>query len=145
MKVIWTWAREEATGNLCLESKTLVQARATFFSVGWPDGETRSNGATGPSYNQGPKGSREIPSIIPDTPKIHIPPWPWFWYYCRRLDNMTAGQADLLVSSISRYSNRLTSSAVIGISPSFPSSPLSILRAPPTSSPVIPVRQPLAS
>ena len=33
-KAIWGWAREEATGNLCLGSKALVQQRVSRFLSG---------------------------------------------------------------------------------------------------------------
>ena len=38
---------------------------STTSSAGWPAGETKSNGAAGPSCSQGPTGSWEIPSPIP--------------------------------------------------------------------------------
>ena len=46
---IWGWAREEATGNLCLGTKALVQSlplgrqgRGPAISpAGWPAGEMR--------------------------------------------------------------------------------------------------------
>ena len=47
----------------------------TTSSAGWPAGEMKSNGAAGPSCNQGPGGSRETSGPIPQDLKMHIPPW----------------------------------------------------------------------
>ena len=58
-EAVWGWAREEATGS----------------SVGWPAGEVKSNGAAGPSCNQGPSGCPETSGPIPQDLKMHIPPW----------------------------------------------------------------------
>ena len=44
-------------------------------SAGWPAGEMKSNGAAGPSCNQGPRDSRETSSPIPQDLEMHIPPW----------------------------------------------------------------------
>ncbi len=44
-------------------------------SAGWPAGETKSNGAAGPSCSLGPQGSSETHNPTPDIPKMHIPPW----------------------------------------------------------------------
>ena len=74
-EAVWGWAREEATGNLCLGTKALVQERVGNFLGGWPAGEMKSNGAAGPSCNQGPRDSRETSSPIPQDLEMHIPPW----------------------------------------------------------------------
>ena len=82
-EAIWGWAREEATGNLCLGSRGAVQSLprrrpgrgSTISSAGWPAGEMKLNGAAGPSCNQGPGGSRETFGPIPQDLKMHIPPW----------------------------------------------------------------------
>ena len=47
---------------------------STTSSAGWPAGEMNSNGAAGPSCNQGPGGSRETSGPIPQDLKLHIPP-----------------------------------------------------------------------
>ena len=74
-EAVWGWAREEATGNLCLGTKALVRRGSTTSSAGWPAGETKSNGAAGPSCSLGPQGSCETHNPTPDIPKMHIPPW----------------------------------------------------------------------
>ena len=74
-EAVWGWAREEATGNLCLGTKALVQERVGTSSAGWPAGEMKSNGAAGPSCNQGPSGSRETSDPIPQDLEMHIPSW----------------------------------------------------------------------
>ena len=53
-EAIWGWAREEATGNLCLGTKVLVKERV-ISSAGCPAGKTRSRPAAEPSCNQRPK------------------------------------------------------------------------------------------
>ena len=40
-EAVWGWAREEATGNLCLGTKALVQERVGNFSPRCPAGKTR--------------------------------------------------------------------------------------------------------
>ena len=75
-EAVWGWVREEATGNLCLGSKALVQSLplrrqgrwSTTSSAVWPAGDTKLNGAAGPSCSQGPTDSCEIPSPIPHDP-----------------------------------------------------------------------------
>ena len=72
----WGWVREEATGNLFLGSKALVQSLplrrqgrgSTTSSAVWPAGETKLNGAAGPPFSQGPTDSGEIPSPIHHDP-----------------------------------------------------------------------------
>ena len=58
-EAIWGWAREEATGNLCLGTKALVQERVGNFLAGLAS-----------------RGSCQIPSPIPRLRRMHIPPWP---------------------------------------------------------------------
>ena len=74
-EAVWGWAREEATGNRCLGTKALVQERVGTSSAGWPAGEMKSNGAAGPSCNQGPSDSRETSVPIPQDLEMHIPSW----------------------------------------------------------------------
>ena len=74
-EAVWGWAREEATGNRCLGTKALVQEKVGNFLSGWPAGEVKSNGAAGPSCNQGPSGCPETSGPIPQDLKMHIPPW----------------------------------------------------------------------
>ena len=49
--------------------------RSATSSAGWPAGEVKSNGAAGPSCNQGPSGCPETSGPIPQDLKMHIPPW----------------------------------------------------------------------
>ena len=65
-EAIWGWAREEATGNLCLGTKALVKERVGISSAGCPSGKTRSRTAAAPSCNQRPKAFCENPSPITD-------------------------------------------------------------------------------
>ncbi len=65
-EAIWGWAREEATGNLCLGTKALVKERVGNFLRGCPAGKTRSRPAAAPSCNQRPKDFCENPSPITD-------------------------------------------------------------------------------
>ena len=74
-EAIWGWAREEATGNLCLGTKELVQGRVGNFSDGLAGGKRRSSAAAGPSCNQEQRGSRVTLIPIPTTDHMHIPPW----------------------------------------------------------------------
>ena len=85
-EAVWGWAREEATGNLCLGTKALVQSLplrrqgrgSGTSSTGCPAGKTKSSVAAAPYCNQGPKDLCENPSPIPDVSQMHIPPWLWF-------------------------------------------------------------------
>ena len=65
---VWGGAREEATGNLCLGTRSLVQERVGNFLAGWPAGKKRSDGAAGPSCNPRPKVSYATHSLIPNAP-----------------------------------------------------------------------------
>ena len=40
-EAIWGWAREEATGNLCLSSRAAVQERVGKFLAGLSSRKTR--------------------------------------------------------------------------------------------------------
>ena len=74
-EAIWGWAREEATGNLCLGTRAAVQEMAGNFRAAWPVGKKRSRGAAGPYCNPGPKVSPATPSLIPNALQMYIPPW----------------------------------------------------------------------
>ena len=71
-EAVWGWAREEATGNLCLGSRALVQERVGNFLA-----------AAVPSCNQGLKSCCGIPSPIANSSQMHIPPWLWFRWHIR--------------------------------------------------------------
>ena len=76
-EAIWGWAREEATGNLCLGTKALVQEKVGNFLEA-QGGKRRSSAAAGPSCNQGQRSSCVTPIQVPITSHMHIPPWLWF-------------------------------------------------------------------
>ena len=63
-EAVWGWAREEATGNLCLGTKSRVQEMVGNFFVRLTSRNRRSNAAAVPSCNQGPKSRRETPSPV---------------------------------------------------------------------------------
>ena len=77
-EAIWGWVREEATGNLCLGNKAKVQERVGSFLAGLASRKEEVRRRCRIILHQGPKVSCETPSPIPDTPKMHIPPWLWF-------------------------------------------------------------------
>ena len=77
-EAIWGWAREEATGNLCLGTKSRVQERSRTSSPRWPDGKGRRNAGAAPSCNRGLREYCETPSTIANPRQMHIPPWLWF-------------------------------------------------------------------
>ena len=77
-EAIWGWAREEATGNLCLGAGPRCRRGSAASSPVWPAGAARSNGAAGRCCNRGPKRSCPIPGVR----QMHIPPWPWFRFFC---------------------------------------------------------------
>ena len=64
-EAIWGWAREEATGNLCLGSRAKVQERVGSFLAGLASRKEEVNAAAAPSCNQRPKHSFEIPGLLP--------------------------------------------------------------------------------
>ena len=72
-------AREEATGNLCLGSKALVQQRVGNFLSGLGQPERRSRRALPDRPTiKGRSHSCETLSPISGTPQMHIPLWLWF-------------------------------------------------------------------
>ena len=84
-EAIWGWAREEATGNLCLGSRGAVQERVGSFLARLTSRkdevkrlQSRAESAAARSCNQGPNPSCETPSPVPDFRQMHIPPWLWF-------------------------------------------------------------------
>ena len=73
-EAIWGWAREEATGNLCLGTREAVQKRVGNFLAGLANRQDEVRRRC----NQGPRRSCEIPGPIPAVRKMHILPWLWF-------------------------------------------------------------------
>ena len=64
-EAIWGWAREEATGNLCLENREAVQERVGKFLNGLASRKDEVRRVAGRSCSQGPKHSCQISSTIP--------------------------------------------------------------------------------
>ena len=75
-EAIWGWAREEATGNLCLGTKATVQERVGGFLAGLTIRREEVRVVAAPSCNQGPMGSCENPGPIANPRQMHVPPWP---------------------------------------------------------------------
>ena len=67
--------REEATGNLCLGTKALVQERVSDFLDRLASRSRKSNCAAGLSCSLRPKGSCGTHLPIPHTTQMYIPPW----------------------------------------------------------------------
>ena len=95
-EAIWGWAREEATGNLCLGSRAAVQDRVGKFWLGYPAGKTRRDGAAERSYNEGPKHSCETRCLIPIIRQMHVSLWLWFSY---RASATSSSRRSLLIRS----------------------------------------------
>ena len=94
-EAIWGWAREEATGNLCLGSKEAVEERVGKFLSGLTTRKDEVKRRCGLSCSQGPKHSCETPGPTPNTQQMHIPPWLWFRGEGRhrRLNRVTEAKA----------------------------------------------------
>ena len=102
-EAVWGWAREEATGNLCLGTKALVQEKVGNFLGGWPGGKRRSSAAAGPSCNQGQRSSCETPIPVLITSHMHIPPWLWFREILERQFRRWCGCGSSVPSEIHRW------------------------------------------
>ena len=74
-EAIWGWVRRRLPETCAWGPRLWCGKGSAISSVGWPAGETKSNGAAGPSCNQGPRGYRETSGPIPKDLKMHIPPW----------------------------------------------------------------------
>ena len=72
-EAIWGWAREEATGNLCLGTKSGCRRGSRTSSSGWQTGNRTSNAAAVPSCNQGLKSCCSTPSSPAVPRQMHIP------------------------------------------------------------------------
>ena len=66
-EVIWDWAREEVTANLCLGTRAAVQEKFGHSSPSWPTAPRRSSNGAGPSCRLGQRSSSETlkPVFIP--------------------------------------------------------------------------------
>ena len=72
-EAVWGWAREEATGNLCLGTKALVQERVGNFLDGLASRreEVKRRCRTVPQS----RAEGLSPGPIPKNLKMHIRPW----------------------------------------------------------------------
>ena len=69
-EAVWGWVTEEATGNLCMGTKALVQERARTSWSGGLAGRMGRNGVAGSPHNQRQKKSCRGPH--PDLPSHAI-------------------------------------------------------------------------
>ena len=74
-EAIWGWVREEATGNLCLGTKTLVQERVGGFLADLTSRRAEVKRRCRTRCNRGLKGSCKTPRPIANPKRMHIPPW----------------------------------------------------------------------
>ena len=77
-EAIWGWAREEATGNLCLGSRAAVQERVGSFLARLTSRKDEVKRRCRTVLQSRPNPSCETPSPVPDFRQMHIPPWLWF-------------------------------------------------------------------
>ena len=77
-EAIWGWAREEATGNLCLGSRAAVQERVGSFLARLISRKDEVKRRCRTVLQSRAESLRETPSQIPDFRQMHIPPWLWF-------------------------------------------------------------------
>ena len=77
-EAVWSWAREEATGNLCLGSRAAVQERVGNFLAGLTSRRDEVRCRCRTVLQSRPKHSCRIPNTIPHLRRMHIPPWLWF-------------------------------------------------------------------
>ena len=78
-EAVWGWAREEATGNLCLGSRAAVQERVRQIPGRAVQPERRGETALpdGPAI-KGRNTPARLPPRFPAPGKCTIPPWLWF-------------------------------------------------------------------
>ena len=77
-EAVWGWVREEATGNLCLGTKSRVQEKVNNFLAGLASRKEEVKRRCRTVLQSRPKASREPPGPIPSVRHMHIPPWLWF-------------------------------------------------------------------
>ena len=74
-EAVWGWAREEATGNLCLRSKAAVQARVGSFLAGLANRKEEVRRRCRTVLQSRAEGLlRDSPPSFGRT-QMHIPPW----------------------------------------------------------------------
>ena len=78
-EAVWGWAREEATGNLCLGTKTLVQEKVGNFLEGLAAGRKEEVKRRCRTILQSrAEGSCLTRIPVLTTSQMHIPPRLWF-------------------------------------------------------------------
>ena len=80
-EAIWGWAREEATGNLCLGTKALVQQRVGNFLAGLVSRRDEVRRRCRTVLQSRAEALLPNSRPIPRLRRMHIPPWPWFSSY----------------------------------------------------------------
>ena len=77
-EAIWGWAKEEATGNLCLGSKAAIQQRVGNFLTCQPEGRGETPLPNRPVI-EAERLARASQSDLGRTPTAH-PTLPWLWF-----------------------------------------------------------------
>ena len=80
-EAIWGWAREEATGNLCLGSRGAVQERVGSFLARLTSRKDEVKRRCRTVLQSRAESLLRDSSPTPDFRQMHIPPWLWFRYY----------------------------------------------------------------
>ena len=77
-EAIWGWAREEATGNLCLGSRAAVQERVGNFLAGLASRKDEVRRRCRTVLQSRAEALLQAPSPIPAVRQMYIPAWLWF-------------------------------------------------------------------
>ena len=76
-EAIWDWTREEAIGNLCLDSRAAVQQWVGRFLAGLSSRKEEVQRCGRTVLQSRARHLCKIPSPTPGVRQMHIPPWPW--------------------------------------------------------------------
>ena len=75
-EAIWGWVREEATGNLCLGTKSMVQERVGNFFASLASRKEEVKRRCRTVLQSRAEGLlRDPPAPLPNPRQMHIPPW----------------------------------------------------------------------
>ena len=77
-EAVWGWAREEATGNLRLGTKALVQEKVGNFLEGLAGRKEEVKRRCRTILHSRAEDLLRTPNPVPNTSHMHIPPWLWF-------------------------------------------------------------------
>ena len=78
-EAIWGWAREEATGNLCLGTRAAVHERVSNFLAGLAGRkEDVKHRCRTVLQSRADTLLRNFPRRLSTPRKMHVPPWLWF-------------------------------------------------------------------